>query len=89
MIERKSNGSCFWCGEKFHPLHQWAVKQLRLVILGDNKVLNKDEVVIRIEVGKDNVEETSFQLSTLGTRLMFQQAEMMETEVRGSYDNYV
>ena len=65
------------------------MKQLRLVILGDNKVLNKDEVVIRIEVGKDNVEETSFQLSTLGTRLMFQQAEMMETEVRGSYDSYV
>lgn len=36
LMERRAQGLCFRCGEKYHPLHQCAEKQLRLVILGDD-----------------------------------------------------
>lgn len=34
-------GLCFWCREKFHPLHKCAERLLRLVILGDDDALKR------------------------------------------------
>lgn len=34
-------GLCFWCREKFHPLHKCAERLLRLVILGDDDALKQ------------------------------------------------
>lgn len=50
LMDRKAKGSCFRCGERFHPLHQCGEKQLRLVILGDDEKINEEGEVIAIEV---------------------------------------
>ncbi|XP_050915888.1 uncharacterized protein LOC127130982 [Lathyrus oleraceus] len=56
LMERRAQGLCFRCGEKYHPLHQCAEKQLRLVILGDDETINEEGEVIAIEVKEDEEE---------------------------------
>lgn len=56
LMERKAQGLCFRCGEKYHTLHQCAEKQLRLVILGDDETINEEGEVIAIEVKEDEEE---------------------------------
>lgn len=41
LLERKSRGLCFCCGERYH--HQCAVRTLRVLILRDDKVPNNNE----------------------------------------------
>ncbi|XP_073222546.1 uncharacterized protein [Cicer arietinum] len=49
-MDRKARGICFRCWERFHPLHQCAGKQLRLVILGDDEVTDEAGEVLAIEL---------------------------------------
>lgn len=57
MLERKSHGICFRCGEKFTPLHQCADRQLRVIILGDHESVNDAGEVVAIEVEEGKEEE--------------------------------
>lgn len=56
LMDRKARGICFRCGERFHPLHQCAEKQLCLVIIGDNETINDADEVIVIELMEDERE---------------------------------
>jgi hypothetical protein len=56
LMKPRSKGLYFRCGEKYHPLHQCAEKQLRLVISGDNEMVNEGEVVA-IEIKEGEVED--------------------------------
>lgn len=57
LMERKARGQCFRCGEKYHSLHQCAERQLRLLILGDDEMVNEAGEVITIEED-DNLAES-------------------------------
>lgn len=50
LMEQRSKGLCFRCGEKYHPLYQCIEKQLRLEILGDDETINEEDEVIAIEI---------------------------------------
>ncbi|KAF1869880.1 hypothetical protein Lal_00017457 [Lupinus albus] len=65
LMNRKAQGLCFRCGEKYHPLHQCAEKQLRLIVLGDDEAINEEGEIIAIEVGEEE-EEATFDLSSMG-----------------------
>lgn len=49
LMDRKTKGLCFRCGERYTPLHQCA-EVLRLIILGDDEVLNQGGKVIAMEL---------------------------------------
>ena len=50
LMDRKARGLCFCCGEHYTPLHQCAEKQWRLVIMGDDEVVNDNGEVMAIEL---------------------------------------
>lgn len=52
-MDRKSRGLCFRCGEKFHPLHRCAERQLQLIVLGDHEMVNEHGEIIALEVEND------------------------------------
>jgi hypothetical protein len=66
LMERRSKGLCFRCGDKYHPLHQCAEKQLRLVILGDDEIINEAGEIIAIEVREDEEEEEVLDCNSMG-----------------------
>lgn len=65
LMDRKAKGLCFRCGERFHPLHQRAEKQFRLVILGDDETINEEGEVLAIEL-KEEEKEISLECNALG-----------------------
>jgi len=44
LMERKAKGLYFRCGEKFHPMHQCTERQLQLLVLGDDEIIEEEEV---------------------------------------------
>lgn len=58
MMERKARGQCFRCGEKYHPLHKYANRQLRVLILGDDEETSEDGDMLALEVEAGKWEET-------------------------------
>lgn len=58
LMNRKAQGLCFRCGERYHPLHQCAEKQLRLLVLGDDETVNEIGEIIAIEVQEEEEEQT-------------------------------
>ncbi|XP_027936242.1 uncharacterized protein LOC114191269 [Vigna unguiculata] len=58
LMNRKAQGLCFRCGEKYHPLHQCAERQLRLVVLADDETINEEGEVIAIELREEEVDRT-------------------------------
>ncbi|KAI5437315.1 hypothetical protein KIW84_023432 [Lathyrus oleraceus] len=65
LMDRKAKGLCFRCGERFHPLHQCAEKQFRLVILGDDETINEEGEMLAIEL-KEEEEEIALECNALG-----------------------
>jgi len=57
-MNRKAKGLCFKSGEHYHPLHQHAEKQLRLLVLGDNETVNKEGEIIVIEFKEEKDGDT-------------------------------
>ncbi|KAJ9547857.1 hypothetical protein OSB04_020400 [Centaurea solstitialis] len=58
LMDRKAKGLCFRCGERYHPLHQCAERQLRMLILGDDEQLDEAGEIIAMEVTGEEKEET-------------------------------
>ncbi|WVZ25291.1 hypothetical protein V8G54_003835 [Vigna mungo] len=56
LINRKAQGLCFRCGEKYHPLHRCTERQLRMVVLADDKTVNEAGEVVASEMreGEDD-----------------------------------
>ncbi|KAG6472115.1 hypothetical protein ZIOFF_069572 [Zingiber officinale] len=52
-----TRGLCFKCGEKFHPLHQCAEKQLKLLVLEEDERLNSDGEIMGPEAENSEDEE--------------------------------
>ncbi|KAL6499801.1 hypothetical protein OROGR_027711 [Orobanche gracilis] len=51
LMNRKAQGLCFRCGEKYNPLHRCTEKQLRLIVLRDGETVNEEGEVIEFEEG--------------------------------------
>ncbi|KAJ9564989.1 hypothetical protein OSB04_000955 [Centaurea solstitialis] len=66
LMDRKTKGLCFRCGERYHPLHQCADRQLRMVILGDDEQLNEAGEVIAIEIREREEEEEKLECNSIG-----------------------
>ncbi|ESW33878.1 hypothetical protein PHAVU_001G106100 [Phaseolus vulgaris] len=58
LMNKKARGMCFKCGEHYHPLHHCEEKQLHLLVIGDDEIVNEGEI-IAIEVKE---EENSYTL---------------------------
>jgi len=58
LMNRKAQGLCFRCGEKYHPLHQCAERQLRLVVLANDETINEEREVIAIELREEEADRT-------------------------------
>lgn len=60
LMERKSRGLCFQCGERYHPLHQCTAKSLSLSILGEgveSSDIAEEDLVAAMEVEQGTGEE--------------------------------
>ncbi|XP_058782209.1 uncharacterized protein LOC131656527 [Vicia villosa] len=51
--ERRAKGLCFRCNEQWDPLHQCATKQLRLIILGDDEIVNDEGEIVVLEADSE------------------------------------
>lgn len=58
LMDRKENGVCFCCEERYTPLHRCMEKQSRLVIMGDNEVINDNDEVMGNELQEGEMEAT-------------------------------
>lgn len=56
----KGEGQCFQCGEKCHPLHKCADRQLRVLILGDDEEASEESDMLALEVEARKGEETAY-----------------------------
>ncbi|KAJ1387664.1 Aspartic peptidase, active site [Sesbania bispinosa] len=65
LMDRKSKGLCFHCGDKFHPLHQCPERQLRLLVLGDDESVNEEGEIVAIEMDAAGEEEV-IECKTMG-----------------------
>ncbi|WVZ04691.1 hypothetical protein V8G54_018037 [Vigna mungo] len=56
LMNRKAQGLCFRCGEKYHPLHRCTERQLRMVVLADDETVNEagEVVVSEMREGEDD-----------------------------------
>lgn len=60
LMERKSRGLCFRCGEQYHPLHQCVARSLWVLILGDDEAPEtmvgeeQEGATMEIEQGNEN-----------------------------------
>ncbi|WVZ17573.1 hypothetical protein V8G54_010555 [Vigna mungo] len=56
LMNRKAQGLCFRCGEKYHPLHRCTERQLRMVVLADDETVNEAGEVVASEMreGEDD-----------------------------------
>jgi len=75
-MNRKAQGLCFRCGEKYHPLHHCAEQQLRLLVLGDDETVNKEKEIIASEE-KEQKEESTLDCGAMG---MFGEVEICGNE---------
>ncbi|WVZ24369.1 hypothetical protein V8G54_002913 [Vigna mungo] len=48
LMNRKAQGLCFRCGEKYHPLHRCTEWQLRMVVLADDKTGSLNGVTLGV-----------------------------------------
>ncbi|XP_020229308.1 uncharacterized protein LOC109810295 [Cajanus cajan] len=65
LLERRSKGLCFRCGDKFHALHQCPEKQLCLLVLDKNETLNADEEIVALAM-TDSEEEPEPECKSMG-----------------------
>ncbi|KAI5430044.1 hypothetical protein KIW84_034572 [Lathyrus oleraceus] len=77
--ECRAKGLCFRCNERWDPLHQCATKQLQLIILGDDEIVN-DEGEIGVNLGDDH---------RVLTRGRWNGIQMSVGVVKISFDAYV
>ncbi|WVZ16833.1 hypothetical protein V8G54_009815 [Vigna mungo] len=56
LMNRKAQGLCSRCGEKYHPLHRCTERQLRMVVLVDDETVNEAGEVVASEMreGEDD-----------------------------------
>ncbi|WVZ22625.1 hypothetical protein V8G54_001169 [Vigna mungo] len=57
-MNRKAQGLCFRCGEKYHPLHRCTERQLRMVVLADDETVNEAGEVIASETQEEEDDHT-------------------------------
>ncbi|XP_014522435.1 uncharacterized protein LOC106778940 [Vigna radiata var. radiata] len=53
LMNRKAQGLCFRCGEKYHPLHRCTERQLQMVVLADDETVNESGEVIASEMREE------------------------------------
>ncbi|XP_050915219.1 uncharacterized protein LOC127130207 [Lathyrus oleraceus] len=65
--ERRAKGLCFRCSERWDPLHQCATKQLRLIILGDDEIVNDEgEIVVLEAESEEDLTQEELECKTMG-----------------------
>ncbi|WVZ21141.1 hypothetical protein V8G54_008463 [Vigna mungo] len=58
VMNRKAQGLCFRCDEKYHPLHRCTERQLRMVVLADDETVNEVGEVITSEMREEEDDRT-------------------------------
>ncbi|XP_050914793.1 uncharacterized protein LOC127129699 [Lathyrus oleraceus] len=65
--ERRATGLCFRCNELWDRLHQCATKQLQLIILGDDEIVNDEgEIVVLEAESKEELAQEELECKTMG-----------------------
>ncbi|KAJ1425157.1 Zinc finger, FYVE/PHD-type [Sesbania bispinosa] len=84
LNERRKKGPCYKCGGKYHPLHQCPDKQLKVMLLEDDEVVDGIGDFQNVELGDLSDSDGECSMMLLGNLICHQQDSPQTMKLRGS-----